>query len=245
MSKTPIIGICAALESARWGFWHQRAAIVPGTYLDKVHAAGAVAIGLLPGERSVDEADALVDRIDGLLLLGGVDVAPESFGQQPTERTEVTEPLRDTFEISLVRAALIRDLPVLGVCRGLQVLNVAMGGTLHQHLPDAGYGEHRRNPGRLDSTTFHEVEVEPASHAATMTGSGRQFVNSHHHQGVERIGDGAIVTARSLPDGLPEALEWPERRYVLGVQWHPEATELEHAFNDFIDHASRIPEGTH
>lgn len=243
MSDTPIIGVCAALEPARWGFWHQRAAIVPGTYLDKIDAAGGVAVGLLPGAGAAGSVDLLADRIDALMLLGGVDVAPESYGNRPTMRTEATEPLRDSFEIDLVRAAMARDLPILGVCRGLQVINVATGGTLHQHLPDAGYGNHRRSPGRLDSTTFHEVDVVPGSHAATMAGSGRQVVNSHHHQGVARLGSGAVVTARSVPDGLPEAVEWPDRRYVLGVQWHPEATEIDHALDDFVDHASRIPGG--
>lgn len=243
MPEEPIIGVCAAIEMARWGFWNQRAAVVPATYLEKVHAAGGVPVGLLPGPLSTDGAQRLVERIDALLLIGGVDVAPESYGERPTARTEATEPVRDAYELELVRAALGRDLPILGVCRGLQILNVATGGTLHHHLPDAGYAEHRPSPGRLDSTTFHGVDVVPGSRAAALSGAGRQVVNSHHHQGVDVVGTGAVVTARSVPDLLPEALEWPEQRYALGVQWHPEAVELEHALDDFIAHATPIAEG--
>jgi putative glutamine amidotransferase len=229
-----VIGVCAAFEQARWGFWHQEAAIVPGTYLAKLHAAGAVPLGLIPDVRAGARADLLLDRLDGLLLIGGVDVEPAAYGAERTDRTEQTEPGRDAFELALARAALHRDLPVLGICRGLQVLNVATGGTLHQHLPDSGFAEHRPAPGRLDSETFHTVEVDSGTLAAGLAGAGVQVVNSHHHQGVATLGDGAVATARSLPDGVPEAVEWPAQRYALGVQWHPEAAELTHALTDFV-----------
>ncbi|WP_037370781.1 gamma-glutamyl-gamma-aminobutyrate hydrolase family protein [Amycolatopsis orientalis] len=227
---TPVIGLCAAFESARWGFWEQPAALVPGTYVAKVQAAGGVPIGLIPGTG----LEPLLDRIDGLLLLGGVDVEPETYGAAKSGRTEATVPERDAFELALARAALARDLPVLGICRGMQVLNVAAGGTLHQHLPDAGFAEHRRSPGRLDEATFHEVDVVPHSHAAALAGSGLQVVNSHHHQGVEVVAAGAVVTARSVPDRLPEAIEFPGRHYALGVQWHPEVEHLPHALTGFV-----------
>lgn len=239
--STPIIGVCAAFETASWGFWKQEAAIVPGTYLAKIQATGAVPLGLIPDARIAAEPALVVDRIDGLLLIGGVDVAPASYGAQDDPLTEATEPRRDEFEIALARTALRRNLPVLGICRGMQILNVATGGTLHQHLTAAGFDEHRRSPGRLDHPTFHEVEVDCDTHAASLAGSGVQTVNSHHHQGVDVLGAGAMVTARSLPDLLPEAIEWPEQGYALGVQWHPEAVELEHALTDFVSatHHSR------
>lgn len=239
----PIIGVCAAFETAQWGFWKQDAAIIPSTYIDKIRSAGGLLIGLIPDEQTAQDPAAIIDQLDGLLLIGGVDVEPEFYGDDKTERTEATEPRRDLFELSLVRAAMEQDIPVLGICRGMQILNVATGGTLHQHLGDVGFAEHRRSPGRLDSATFHEIEVQACTHAARLSGSGIQVVNSHHHQGVDQLGDGAVVTARSLPDQLPEALEWPDRRYALGVQWHPEATELEHALTDFVKSAAYSPEG--
>ncbi|OBF13796.1 gamma-glutamyl-gamma-aminobutyrate hydrolase family protein [Mycobacterium sp. ACS4331] len=237
---TPIIGICAAFERARWGFWDQPAAIVSSTYLNKIERAGGVAIGLIPGALSAEAPELILSRIDGLLLIGGVDLDPASYGALRTDRTETTVPQRDAFELSLAKAALEADIPVLGICRGMQILNVATGGTLHQHLLDAGFDEHRPSPGRLDDATFHDIEVQSGTHAAKLAGGGRQTINSHHHQGVDKLGEGAVVSARSVPDGLPEALEWPSRQYALGVQWHPEASELEHAFTDFVDAASHI-----
>jgi putative glutamine amidotransferase len=241
----PIIGVCAAFEEARWGFWSQEAAIVPSTYLDKIRAAGGLALGLIPDPHATENPEMIIDRIDGLMVIGGVDVEPATYGADKTSRTEATEPRRDHFELSLTRAALQQDKPILGVCRGMQVLNVATGGTLHQHLLDAGFAEHRRSPGRLDSATFHEIDVDPGTHAASLSGSGVQVVNSHHHQGVDRLGAGAVISARSLPDRLPEALEWPAHRYVLGVQWHPEAIELQHALTDFVSSAAHALEESH
>jgi putative glutamine amidotransferase len=230
---TPVIGVCTVSEEATWGFWTQQAAIVPFTYVSKIRAAGGIATGLIPDDDAAVCPD-LLDRVDGLLLIGGVDVDPDTYGAPRSHRTEATDVRRDSFEIALTRAALRRDVPVLGICRGMQVLNVATGGTLHHHLTDSGFQQHRPQPGRLDSSTFHEVEVEANSHAAALAGPRRQMVNSHHHQGVETIGAGARVTARSVPDGLAEAIEWPDHRYVLGVQWHPEAPDLQHAFNDLV-----------
>lgn len=230
----PVIGICAVLETARWSFWEQPAAVVAATYLSKIQAAGGVPVGLIPDVRAVEQPALLLDRIDGLMLIGGVDLEPATYGAVKTARTEATAPVRDEFELALTRAAIERDLPILGICRGLQILNVATGGTLHEHLLDAGYTEHRPAPGYLDSATFHDIEVDVNSLAASMAGSGVQTVNSHHHQGIDVLGRGAVVTARAVADQLPEALEWPACRYVLGVQWHPESTDLQHAMHDFV-----------
>jgi putative glutamine amidotransferase len=224
--RRPLIGICAAWDRAAWSFWHQDAAVVAGTYLRAVRRAGGLPVVLAPAPLDDADIESLNTCVDGLLLIGGADLDPACYGQPATARTEVTMRLRDEFELALVRAAFERDLPVLGICRGLQVLNVATGGSLHQHLADAGFAEHRPVPGSLDESTCHAVEVEPASLLA-VTGRGPVTVNSHHHQGVDRVGTGGWVIARSLPDHLVEAVEWPHMRYALGVQWHPESLELD------------------
>lgn len=223
----PLIGICAAWDRAAWSFWDEDAALVSGNYLGAVRRAGGLPVLLAPEPLEEADVEALVARVDALLLIGGADLDPASYGQAATARTEATFPLRDEFELALVRAATARDLPVLGICRGLQVLNVAAGGTLHQHLADAGYGEHRALPGSLGEATHHAVAVEPGSLLATEVGAGPEIVNSHHHQGVDRVGDGGRVVAVSVPDGVVEAIEWPALRHALGVQWHPEALELD------------------
>lgn len=223
----PVIGICAAPEPARWSFWDQEASLIADTYLRAVRDGGGLPLGLLPIEPDADVVAALLDRVDGLLLIGGADVDPSYYGVESSPLTERTVPLRDRFELALARGALERDLPVLGICRGLQILNIATGGTLHQHLLDEGFAEHRPAPGRLDGPTLHAVELEPGTRVAAAMGELRQTVNSHHHQGVAAVGEGGRVTARSLPDGVVEAIEWPTRQYAVGVQWHPEAMDLD------------------
>lgn len=220
----PAIGICAAAERAAWSVWDQDAALVAGTYLDCVRRAGGLPILFAPEPLGEPDVEALIARIDGLLLIGGADLDPASYGQAQAARTEATYPSRDEFELALVRAAFAVDLPVLGICRGLQVMNVATGGTLHQHLGDAGFAEHRALLGSLGEPTMHALAVEPGSSpAAPVPGT----VNSHHHQGIDRVGEGGEVVARSLPDRLVEAVQWPPLRYALGVQWHPEAMEMD------------------
>lgn len=233
-ARRPVIGLCAAIEPVRWSFWSQDAAVVATTYLDAVREAAGLPLALIPDDLDADEIATLVDRVDGVLLLGGADLDPAVYGEIPSPRTEMTVPLRDRFELAVVREALRRDLPVLGVCRGLQILNVAAGGTLHQHLLDHGYAEHRAAPGRLDDATAHEVELEPDSLVARSAGCVRGRVNSHHHQGIAVVGAGGRVTGRSVPDGVVEAIEWPEQRYAVGVQWHPEAWDLGSIIGDFV-----------
>jgi putative glutamine amidotransferase len=238
----PVIGICAAWGRAAWSFWDQDAALVAGTYLDRVRRAGGLPLLLAPEPLGEADVEALIARVDGLLLIGGVDLDPASYGAAATARTEATDPLRDEFELALVRASFARDVPVLGICRGLQIMNAATGGTLHQHLTDAGFAEHRALPGSLGEPTMHALAVEPGSlpeAAAPVPG----MVNSHHHQGIDRLGDGARVVARSLPDGLVEAVRWPAQRHALGVQWHPEALEMDATIGGLVAAAAPTPAG--
>lgn len=224
--RRPVIGVCAAWERAAWSFWNQPAAVVAGTYLGAVQRAGGTPVVLAPEPLQDADVESYGAWLDGLLLIGGADLDPVSYGQPAAERTEATVPLRDEFELALARAAFAWDLPVLGICRGLQILDVATGGTLHQHVTDAGFAEHRPVPGSLGEPTHHAVEVDPGTSLA-VNGRRRITVNSHHHQGIDKVGEGGRVVARSLPDQLVEAVEWPQLRYALGVQWHPEELELD------------------
>ena len=148
--------------------------------------------------------------------------AHRGYGQAPHPETSGVVPARDAVELALARGAFERDLPVLGICRGMQLINIACGGTLVQHLPDlVGHGDHRRNPGSFDGSE-HDVSLDPGSLAARATGEELHVTMSHHHQGVDQVGEGLLVTGRSTLDDLPEAIEAPARTYVLGVQWHPE-----------------------
>lgn len=219
----PVIGIATHLEQARYGLWDSVCALTPILYVHAVQAAGGMAVLIPPDSELANEPDAILDRIDGLMLAGGCDIDPASYGAVPHPETRGTVPARDELELALSRRALERDMPLLGICRGMQLLNVACGGTLIQHLPDqVGHGEHRRHPGTFDGSE-HEVRLESGSLAARVVGEEVHVTKSHHHQGVDRIGDGLVVTGRSVLDELPEAIEVPDRGYVLGVQWHPEA----------------------
>lgn len=221
--QRPVIGLCTALERARWSVWDQQAVILPLNYIEEVHRAGGLAVMLPPDARLVEHPDEALELLDGLLLAGGADIDPASYGQQPHAETQDSVPERDAFEIALTRAAIERDLPLLGICRGMQLINVALGGTLNQHLPEHfGDERHRRVIGTFDGSD-HDVEVLDGTLAMSVIGAGVHCTKSHHHQGVEALGEGLRVGARSPDDGLVEAVELPDRRFVLGVQWHPEA----------------------
>jgi putative glutamine amidotransferase len=237
MASRPVIGICTSVERARWSVWDQEAMITPRSYVDAVQRAGGLALLVPPDDRLVEEPDEVLDRLDGLLLAGGADIDPASYGQPRHETTVDMHPERDAVEMALARRALERDLPMLGVCRGMQVLNVATGGTLHQHLPERyGHHEHRRALGSFDGAD-HDVRLEAGSLAAQAAGEELHGTKSHHHQGVDRIGDGLRVTGWSVMDDLPEAVEVPGRRFVLGVQWHPEADETSRLIAALVDEA--------
>jgi putative glutamine amidotransferase len=221
----PLIGICTALETACWSMWEQRAALLPHAYVEAVQRGGGLALMLPPDPITVDDPEETLHAIDGLLLAGGADIDPGSYGQQPQPETAVSVPERDAFEIALTRAAIDRDMPVLGICRGMQLINVALGGTLHQHLPQRlGHEDHLRTFGSFVGSD-HDVDLREGSLAARAAGELRHVTKSHHHQGVDRVGEGLIVSGVAAMDGLPEAIELPHRRFVLGVQWHPEVDE--------------------
>ena len=222
MSPRPRIGICAAIEQARWGAWDRQAHLTPRSYVDRVHDAGGLAL-LLP--ITEDEPEELLDQVDALLLAGGADIDPAAYGAERHPCTVDTTPPRDRFEIALARAAVERDLPVLGICRGMQLLNVALGGTLIQHLPeDLGHEDHRRTLGSFDNSD-HDVRVEPGTLAARVIGEDVHKTYSHHHQAVDDLGSGLVATGWATIDDLVEVVELPGKRFVLGVQWHPEVDE--------------------
>jgi putative glutamine amidotransferase len=221
--RRPLIGMCTALERASWSVWERPAALLALNYVEAVQRAGGLALMLPPDARLVEDPEEALELIDGLVLTGGADIDPAAYGQQAGPHTLDTVPERDAFEIALVRAAIERDLPVLGICRGMQLINVACGGTLIQHLPDTlGHEEHRRVLGSFEGAE-HDVLLSEGSLAASATGELVHVTRSHHHQGVDRLGRGLVVSGRSSLDDLPEAIELPDRRFVLGVQWHPEA----------------------
>jgi putative glutamine amidotransferase len=188
-----------------------------------VQVAGGIAVMLPPDPSASEDPEPWLDVLDGLIITGGADVDPAAYGAEPHPKTAGWVPERDAFEIALARGAMQRDLPLLGVCRGMQIMNVARGGTLIQHLPDdVGHEDHRRVLGTFDNAD-HDVRLADGSLARRIAGEPVHSTKSHHHQGVDRIGEGLEVTGWATIDDLPETIEEPTCRFVLGVQWHPEA----------------------
>jgi gamma-glutamyl-gamma-aminobutyrate hydrolase PuuD len=211
-----VIGITAYAEPAvRWGVWDVPAAVIPLAYVRQVEAAGGRPLLVPP---SLDGIEETLDVLDGLLFSGGSDLDPAEYGQEAHPETNGIRPERDQAELALLRAALERDLPLLAVCRGSQVLNVARGGDLVQHLPEVvGDEKHKHTPGEFAD---HEVDVKEGTLLGGLLGE-RAPVKSHHHQGFGRVGDG-LVEAAWAEDGTLEAVEDPGRRFAVGVLWHPE-----------------------
>jgi putative glutamine amidotransferase len=223
--RRPIIGIATPLERARWGAWDDEVALVPRQYIDHVQRAGGLPVLVPPDAEATEDPDEVLDLLDGLILAGGADIDPAHYGAERHAETATTFAERDTFEIALARRALERGVPFLGVCRGMQLLNVARGGTLRQHVPEEfGHHEHRRTIGSFDQAD-HDVRLAPGSLAAKAAGEELHATKSHHHQAIGRVGDGLEVTGWAVMDELPEAIEDPSLPFVLGVQWHPEADE--------------------
>ena len=233
--RRPVIGICTYLDTVSWGAWVDRAAMVPAGYVGAVQRAGGVALLLPPDPAAIDDPDPVLDLVDGLILAGGVDVDPGAYGADAHPLTDQPNEARDAFELALAGRALERDIPLLGICRGMQVLNVAAGGTLHQHLPElVGHDGHRQTVG-----VFHDHDVRLAGDSLAARAAGEQLhaTKSHHHQGVDALGDGFVVTGWSELDDLPEAIEHPQRRFALGVQWHPEVDETSRLIASLVDEA--------
>jgi putative glutamine amidotransferase len=228
----PVIGITAYAEQARWGVWEAPAALIPLSYVSAVERAGGRPLLVPPSEDGIEETLAV---LDGLLFSGGADIDPDTYGAEAHPETNGVRPERDQAELALLEAALARDMPVLAVCRGSQVLNVALGGDLVQHLPEVvGHERHKHTPGVFAD---HDVEVLPGTKLQGLVGD-RAPVKSHHHQGYGRIGDGLREAARA-DDGTVEAIEDPERRFALGVLWHPEAGEDAALFEALVEEARR------
>jgi putative glutamine amidotransferase len=231
----PIIGITAYAEEARWGVWEAPAALIPLAYVQAIERAGGRPVLLPPTDDGLDET---LGVVDGLLFSGGSDLDPESYGAEAHPETNGVHPARDQAELALLEAALARDMPVLAVCRGSQVLNVALGGDLVQHLPEVvGHEQHKHTPGVFAD---HDVEVLPGTRLQTLVGDHAP-VKSHHHQGYGRLGEGLRAAAHA-DDGTVEAIEDPGRRFALGVLWHPEAGEDAALFQALVAEARRYRE---
>jgi putative glutamine amidotransferase len=226
--RTPRIGLTTYREPAAWGVWNESADLLPTTYTEGVRVAGGVAMLLPPGD--IEAIPSALDGVDGLLLAGGADVDPTHYGATREPATGPPRPDRDAWELGLTRAALERDLPVLAVCRGMQVLNIALGGDLRQDLPQAvGSDLHLPTVGRHGR---HDVRTEPGSAIHTMCGA-QVSVATYHHQSVARLAD-ALTATGWTSDGVVEAVEMHERTWVVGVQWHPEVFAGAHLFEAFV-----------
>jgi putative glutamine amidotransferase len=208
---------------------------VPAAYVQALERAGARPVLIPPSENGVEET---LDAVDGLLFSGGSDVDPDLYDQKAHAETVGVVSERDRAELALLQAALARDMPVLAVCRGSQVLNIARGGDLVQHLPDVvGDDKHKHTPGTFAD---HDVTLEQGTRLAALLGD-RAPVKSHHHQGFGQLGDGLRVAAHA-EDGTIEAVEDPTRRFTLGVLWHPEAGEDLKLFEELVRAAREYAE---
>jgi len=215
----PMIGLTCYEEEARWGVWDTPAMLLPSRYIRSVVAAGGLPVLLPPVPDLIEEA---MPRLDGLILSGGPDIDPSRYHATALQTTAPPRPDRDAAELGLLAVAQTAGLPVLGICRGLQLINVARGGTLIQHLPDTlGSSEHAPADAVYG---HHPALVTAGSLLAKALGRVEADVPSYHHQGIDELGSGLSVTAVA-PDGTIEAIEDSSLPFFLGVQWHPEAGE--------------------
>jgi putative glutamine amidotransferase len=222
--SAPLIGITSYVETASWGVWELPAALIPHVYVQKVQAAGGVAVVIPPLPSG---ATGLVERLDGLILAGGADISPSAYGAERHAETIGVRPDRDASELALLAAAYERDLPVLGICRGMQLMCVAAGGRLEQHLPDAvGHDAHRAKVGVFGT---HEVSLDGL--VGRLLGE-RLAVPSYHHQGA--VDAGSLAISGRADDGVIEAVEDPGRRFTIGVQWHPEMSDDDRLFRALV-----------
>jgi putative glutamine amidotransferase len=226
----PLIGITSYAEEVRWGAWTEDAAVVPLAYVRAVESAGGRPLVVPPADEGLDET---LDALDGVVFSGGADLDPGLYDAEPHPETDDPREARDAAELRMLKAALERDMPVLAICRGSQVLNVARGGDLVQHLPEQiGHDRHRHEPGAFSD---HDVKVAADSRLGALLGE-RAPVKSHHHQGFGRIGDGLREVAWA-EDGVVEGLEDPEKKFAMGVLWHPEEGEDFALFKALVEEA--------
>jgi len=227
----PVIGITTYVEPASWGQWNLPAALIPYAYVRGVEAAGGRALLVPPSDDGIEET---LDALDGVVFSGGSDLDPASYGAGAHEKTVGVRAERDSAELALLQAALARDMPVLAICRGSQVLNVARGGDLVQHLPEVvGDEKHKQVLGEFSD---HDVSVEAGSRLGSIVGD-RVPVKSSHHQGFGRIGEGLVVSAHA-DDGTIEGVEDPSLRFALGVLWHPEEGKDAALFRALVEEAA-------
>jgi putative glutamine amidotransferase len=232
-SRPPRIGLTTYRETAAWGVWHESADLLPASYADAVTSAGGAVVLLPPAAPAADLerlAAATLDGVHGLILSGGPDVDPARYGADRDENTGPAREGRDGWEITLARDAVRRELPLLAICRGIQVLNVALGGTLVQHLPDVvGHSAHCPVVGEHGR---HEVRLDPDSRVGALLGSAAT-VATYHHQGLDELGTGLVATGWA-DDGVVEAVDLAGPGWVAGVQWHPEVTDSAALFGGFV-----------
>jgi putative glutamine amidotransferase len=216
--RRPVVGLTTYLEQVQSDGWDVPAGYLSSNYFEGVISAGGIAVLLPPQPVEPEIASSVLDSLDGLVITGGYDLDPATYGQQPHPTTDQPRTARDAFEFALLRGALERGLPVLGICRGIQVLNVAFGGTLHQHLPEVlGHKGHRAGGGVF---TRLPVRIVAGTRLAALLGESAEGP-CYHHQAVDKVGEGLVVSAWDA-DGVVEALELPGDGFVLAVQWHPE-----------------------
>jgi putative glutamine amidotransferase len=217
-ARRPVVGLTAYLEQVQTGIWDVPASYLPADYFQGVTMAGGVAVLLPPQPVDPDVVHSVLDSLDALVITGGYDLDPITYGQQPHPTTDQARTARDSWEFALLQGALARGLPMLGICRGAQVLNVAFGGTLHQHLPDVlGHNGHRAGDGVFTRLPVHTVA---GTRLAALVGECAD-APCYHHQAIDKVGAGLVVSAWD-PDGVVEAVELPGDSFVLAVQWHPE-----------------------
>ena len=227
----PVIGITTYVTPAKWGYWDLEASLIPHNYVRAVEQAGGRPLLVPPSNEGIEET---LDSLDAIVFSGGSDLDPAHYGEEPHPETFGIHEERDRAELELMKAALGRDMPVLGICRGVQVLNIARGGNLIQHLPEiVGHEGHKHDPP--GSFSDHDVEIEPETTLAKILGD-RHPVKSHHHQGLDAVGKGLRVSAHA-DDGSIEGVEDPEHRFAVGVLWHPEAGEDRKLFQALVEQA--------
>lgn len=222
--RSPVIGLSSWTRLLRTAAKERQFETVPRGYVECVEAAGGLPI-LLPNREDTAVAATCLDLVDGLLLSGGDDVHPRLFGEAPHRAIDLVDERRDRFEIALVHAARQRNLPVLGVCRGIQLMNVALGGDMYQDIPSQFENSLGHAQKTLGEGAWHEIDLRPGSCLAAIAGGTRAAVNSHHHQACRRLAEGLLASATAVGDGIIEGLEDPTMTFFVGVQWHPEVLE--------------------